>query len=105
MPSHLLIQIPNSLSQHHNHLLGFFNGMIKKLDKNSHKTTPTIRDMDKIIELLQLEVMEFEEQLAINKFDRNSLIELMDVANFAFLAYVALIIQGVKDEEGSNVTT
>lgn len=104
MPTNILVQIPDSLRDFHPQLLAFFQGMIKKLDKNCHKQTPTIKDIGKIIELLQDEVGEFEDQMLTDMYDRNSLIELMDVANFAFLAYVALIIQGVKDEEASNPT-
>ena len=99
MPTNLLIQVPDSLQAYHSQLQDFFNGMIKKLDKNCHKNTPSIQDMGRIIDLLMMEVQEFEEQLITNKYDENSLIELMDTANFAFLAYVALRLQGVKHEE------
>ena len=96
MPTNILVQVPDSLREYHDKLLDFFNGMIKKLDKNCHKDTPSIQDMGRIIDLLQMEVQEFEEQLVTNKYDENSLIELMDTANFAFLAYVALRLQGVE---------
>jgi hypothetical protein len=77
--------------------------MIKKLDKNSHKDTPLIKDMGKIMDLLLDEVVEFENQIHVDKFDENSLVELADQANFAFLAYVALRRDGVKHaEEESN---
>jgi len=105
MPTNILVQIPDSLREYHNPLLDFFKGMIKKLDKNCHKDTPSIQDMGRIIDLLRLEIEEFEEQLGINKFDENSLIELMDTANFAFLAYVALRNQGVKHAEESSSPT
>lgn len=67
--------------------------MMIKLDKNSHKETPTTRDIPGILDLLQLEVDEFELQFNEDKHDGNVLVELADVANFAFLAYVALKLQ------------
>ena len=64
--------------------------------KNSHKETPTVASLETIMDLLVEEISEFEEQVAKDKFDENSLIELMDQANFSFLAYVALRMQGVE---------
>jgi hypothetical protein len=72
--------------------------MIKKLDKNSHKATPTTSDIPDIIDLMVLEIDEFETQLKEDKFNENTLVELMDAANFAFLAYIALRLQGVEHE-------
>ena len=92
----LMLHIPASLVEYSEHLGWFFDGMLHKLDINSHKATPTTKDIPEIIENLREEVIEFEEQLALNKFDENTLVELMDAANFAFLAYVALRIQGVE---------
>jgi len=96
MPTNILVQVPDSLRDWHPLLLDFFRGMIKKLDKNSHKKTPTVSSLPEIMDLLELEIDEFEEQINTNKFDENSLIELMDQANFSFLAYVALRSQGVE---------
>ena len=96
MATSVVVQIPNSLFPFHTHLKYFFEGMVMKLALNAHKTTPTTKDIPEIIENLREEVIEFEEQLALNKFDENTLIELMDAANFAFLAYVALRMQGVN---------
>ena len=96
MSSQMVIEIPTSLGQYFHHLNYFFRGMIYKLDKNSHKETPTTKDIPAILDLLAEEIVEFEEQLAKDKFDENTLIELMDTANFAFLAYVALRMQGVN---------
>jgi hypothetical protein len=50
------------------------------------------------MDLLVEEIVEFENQLEEDKFNENSLVELMDQANFSFLAYVALRRQGVKHE-------
>jgi len=94
--SHIIVAIPTSLEKYSDQLLDFFDGMMKKLDKNSHKETPTLKSIPEIIENLREEIIEFEEQLVKDKFDENSLIELMDVANFAFLAYTALRLQGVE---------
>ena len=95
MKTVMIIEVPESL-QKYNHLLkGFFDGMIMKLDKNSHKETPTKETVANIINLLMDEIQEFENQLEEDRFNENSLIELMDAANFAFLAYVALRLEGV----------
>jgi hypothetical protein len=83
-------------------MIDFFDGMMKKLDKNSHKDTPTKETLPKIMDLLREEIKEFEEQLYKDRFDENSLIELMDQANFSFLAYVALRMEGVKHEAPSD---
>jgi hypothetical protein len=103
MPTHnkvLLVHIPSSLDGLIEHIADFFDGMLHKLDINSHKKTPTSDDIPQIIEKLRAEVIEFEEQFQIDKFDPNSKLELADTANFAFLAYVALRLQGVQ--HGSN---
>jgi len=96
LKTNLVIALPDSLEQYSGQLANFVDGMIRKLDKNSHKETPTMKAIPEIVENLREEVIEFEEQLATDKFNENSLIELMDVANFAFLAYVALRMQGVE---------
>ena len=98
MPSSkITLVVPESIVSYRDFLQSFFDGMIDKLDQNSFKKTPTTKDIPGIIDDLQEEILEFEDQLARDKFDRNTLVELMDAANFAFLAYVALRIQGVED--------
>jgi hypothetical protein len=92
-------RIPDSIQNYAPLLSDFFAGMIKKLDKNSHKETPTKETLDYIMDLLLMEILEFKRQVREDKFNENSLIELMDQANFAFLAYVALRLEGVKHEE------
>jgi len=96
MPVNILIQVPDSLEKYRPMLLDFFRMMIDKLDKNSHKDTPTRETLPKIMDLLLDEIIEFEKQVADDKFNENSLVELADQANFAFLAYVALRKQGVE---------
>jgi hypothetical protein len=102
MSTRIVVQVPQSLSAYHSLLHDFFEGMIMKLAKNSHKDTPTKESLPKIMDLLREEIREFEEQLAEDRFNENSLIELMDQANFAFLAYVALRMEGVKHEAPSS---
>jgi hypothetical protein len=97
-----MLHVPPSLEKYSEHLGWFFDIMIHKLDINSHKSTPTIKSIPEIIENLREEVIEFEEQLARDKFDENTLIELADAANFAFLAYVALRFQGVEHVAANN---
>lgn len=99
MGDEILLDVPQTLQPYTHLLAKFFEGMIKKLDKNSHKSTPQTKDIPAIIENLREEIVEFEEQLALNKSDENTLIELMDAANFAFLAYVVLRSQGVEHRE------
>lgn len=86
----IVVSIPESLSSWRTMLHQFFNGMIAKLDKNSYKETPTRESLQNIMDLLIQEIIEFENQLHDDKFDNNALVELMDQANFSFLAYVAL---------------
>lgn len=95
----LLLDVPKSLMKYEEMLHDFFNGMMMKLDKNSHKETPTRESLFSIMDLLMEEINEFEQQIQEDKFNENSLIELMDQANFSFLAYVALRLEGVKHEK------
>jgi len=88
--------VPDELEQYSSYLQSFVDGMIMKLYKNRHKETPTVESLERIMDLLVTEITEFEEQVAQDKFDENSLIELCDQANFSFLAYVALRMQGVE---------
>jgi hypothetical protein len=96
MPVNLLIEVPDSIKTWQPFLLRFFKGMMDKLDKNSWKQTPKLETLPRIMELLKEEIEEFESQLEEDRFNENSLVELMDQANFAFLAYVALRMEGVK---------
>lgn len=91
------INTPPTLQSYRNHLRDFVDMMVAKLHDNSHKTTPSREQIPDIIALLREELREFEEQLAENRDDLNTLVELADASNFAFLAFVALRSQGVKD--------
>jgi hypothetical protein len=102
MPIKIIVEIPDSIGPYHSLLQGFFEGMIMKLDKNSHKNTPAIKDIPAILECLADEVAEFEEQFLLDKYNFNTLVELMDAANYAFLAYVVLRNQGVKHEDAAS---
>jgi hypothetical protein len=94
----ITVSVPDSLTNYSFYLADFFSSMIMKLDKNSHKDTPTRESLQTIMDLLIQEIIEFEKQVFEDKFNGNSLIELADQANFAFLAYVALRLEGVKHE-------
>jgi hypothetical protein len=91
----ITIIIPKSIEKYADDLQMFVSGMVKKLDKNSWKETPTLKSIPQIIDLLGEEVTEFEQQFYDDKYDENVLVELMDAANYAFLAYVALRLQGL----------
>ena len=95
MQTTIQIDVPESIRKFSPQLFEFFTLMLMKLDKNSHKDTPNKESLPRIMELLADEIIEFEEQLKEDKFDRNSLLELADQANFSFLAYVALRKDGV----------
>jgi hypothetical protein len=90
---------PASIEGYREYFEAFVEGMLKKLDKNSYKNTPTVNTIHTIIDLMEEEIAEFELQFSEDKYDENTLIELMDVANFAFLAYIALRMQGVGNGE------
>ena len=92
----MVINDPPSMAGMKDYLREFFTGMLDKLDRNSHKDTPNKSDIPTIMGLLRAELEEFEEQFLLDKNDENTLIELFDAANFAFLAFVALRKEGVK---------
>ena len=101
----IIIRVPEELDKYAIFLQTFVHGMVAKLYKNRHKDTPTKKSLGNIMDLLFQEIIEFEEQLEVDKFDENSLIELMDQANFSFLAYVALRLQGVEHDERTRLPT
>lgn len=96
--TNIAVSIPPSLSKYRSHLRLFFEGMIRKLDLNSHKSTPEREDIQTILTSLRAEIEEFEEQISRTKFDPNALTELQDASNFAFLAFVAMRNDGVLTE-------
>lgn len=82
--------VPPGVAKYAADLQLFVEGMVKKLDKNSHKNTPDREQLDAMIQLLHGELAELEEQIELDKFDDNALVESQDVANFAFLIFTAL---------------
>ena len=96
--TNIAVPIPPSLQKYREGLRDFFAGMVRKLDINSHKNTPDLQQIPDIINLMRAEIEEFEEQISLNKYDPNSLTELQDAANFAFLAFLALRMEGVRSE-------
>lgn len=94
----IAVAIPPSLQKYRNNLRSFFEGMIRKLDLNSHKETPEREQVETMVELLKGELTEFEDQLALDKLNFNSLVEIQDVANYAFLIFVALRRDGTLTE-------
>jgi hypothetical protein len=75
----------------------FFQGMVYKLDLNAHKKTPDVTDIPSMVILLIEELTEFTKQFKHDKDDANTLIELFDTANFAFLIFLALRNRGAAD--------
>lgn len=95
----VIVNIPVEVDKYRPYLRKFFEGMVEKLRVNAHKDTPNAKSVTLMMSKLREEIEEFEEQLALNKFDPNTLIELMDQANFSFLAYVYLRMGGVEHAE------
>ena len=94
----IAVGVPPSLQKYRGYLRTFIEGMVRKLDLNSHKDTPTRPAIDTLLALLQGEKEELEEQLRLNKLDPNSLIETYDISNYAFFTFVALRNDGVLSE-------
>ncbi len=101
----ITVGVPNELDKYAAPLQQFVEGMVMKLYKNRHKETPTRASLREIMDLLVEEILEFEQQVEDDKFNENSLVELMDQANFSFLAYVALRLQGVEHDERTRLPT
>lgn len=78
-------------------LAEFFEGMIFKLEVNSHKNAIKEDDIDGLLAKLADEVQEFREQRIADARDPNVLSELNDTANFAFLLYAFMRSRGVMD--------
>ena len=91
----LVVDVPECLNAYDLHLQEFVEGMVDKLAANSHKNTPVLDDIPGIIAKLREEITEFEEQQRDDPHDQNNFRELHDIANFAFLAAVAIKVQGI----------
>lgn len=85
------VQVPVAIEPMAVRLAEFFNAMLKKLDKNSYKQTPSHDDIPHIVDLMQKEVDEFMVQFDEDVMSDNSLKELADISNFSFLLYMALV--------------
>lgn len=96
MSRSIAVDVPEDVQKYTPHLQSFVAGMVQKLHRNAHKNTPNVTQIGDIVSLLKLEVAELEEQLNEEKFNSNSMFELYDVANFAFLTYLALRLDGVS---------
>lgn len=94
----ITVRVPKEIEKYSPFLEDFFDGMIFKLFKNSHKDTPSKESLNNIMILLLKEIVEFIEQVEQDRTNENSLIELMDQANFSFLAYVALRMEAMDDK-------
>lgn len=86
-----------SLIPYESRLREFFQGMLYKLDMNAHKKTPEVVDIPGMTEMLLDELNEFTEQFVADSRNVNTVIELFDVSNFAFLMFLALRNKGNAD--------
>jgi hypothetical protein len=94
----IAIATPPSLQKYRSHLRSFFEGMVRKLDLNSHKNTPDKEQIETMLELLRAELTELEDQLKENRLSPNSLVETQDAANYAFLIFLALRRDGAPTD-------
>lgn len=90
------INIPPALSGMGPVLSEFFEGMLFKLNVNSHKDALRSDDIDGLLAKMEDEIREFRDQRIQDADDPNILSELNDVANFAFLLYAYLRSKGVR---------
>lgn len=88
----IITSIPPELSDMEDFLHDFFQGMVYKLEVNSHKQPPegTDEGLQQCLNLIRDETVEFELQILQDKTDQNALEETFDIANSAFIAYLAL---------------
>ena len=91
------INIPPALLDMGPVLSEFMEAMIHKLNVNSHKDAVNEDDIDGLLEKMQEEIAEFREQRKQDIMDPNTLGELADTANFAFLLYAFLRSRGLQD--------
>lgn len=97
--TNIAVPCPPSLRAYREHLREFLSIMLRKLDMNSHKNTPTKRSVTAIVGAVLGELDEFLQQHAFDRHSENTLIELADGANLLFMAFVALRSEGVKTEK------
>ena len=91
------LNLPVQLEPLESRLREFFQGMLYKLDLNAHKKTPEIEDIPNMVMLLIIELAEFATQFRKDRDDVNTLIELFDTANFAFLMFLTMRNAGAAD--------
>lgn len=94
----IAVGVPPSLQKYRGHLRMFLEGMVRKLDLNSHKDTPTRPSVETLLSLMIGEKEELEEQLKNDKWDPNSLTETYDISNYAFLIFMALRNEGTLSD-------
>lgn len=87
------ITIPDCIGEMAEGLETFFGGMVDKLALNSHKSSPRWVDVQFYLLKMQGEILELHGQIIADKFDPNLLKESCDVANFAFLTFLASVYE------------
>lgn len=91
------VTIPPAIAEMGPVLQEFFEGMLHKLNVNSHKNAIRGDDIDGLLAKMVEEIQEFRDQRIADAADPNMLSELFDVSNFAFLLYAYLRAQGLRD--------
>lgn len=91
------ISIPPAILDLAQPLAEFVGAMVHKLNVNSHKRAITDDDIDGLLQKMADEIDEFREQRQQNLQDPNSLMELVDTSNFAFLLFAHLRARGIRD--------
>lgn len=91
------IHIPPAIQSLTPMLAEFVEGMVFKLNVNSHRDKIDDRSVDSLIDWLMTELQEFKDQLREDGNDPNTLSELYDMGNFCFLLYAFIRSKGVMD--------
>lgn len=93
------IEVPKELEHMGQDLTDFCTAMVFKLYQNKHKNSVTEYDIPYLMGRLLIECGEVMEQYHVDLRDKNMVMELVDVANFAFLMKLALKLQVDKLDE------
>ncbi len=88
--------VPNRVNDMRPYLDRFTQAMLYKLNKNGHKRPPSYSDIHTYLRGMQTEALEALDQFLRNPKSENLILELADVANFAFLMAMVTMIENDK---------
>ena len=87
------VRVPAAIADMMPHLQNFVEGMVAKLYDNKHKTPPRQCDALKFLMLMHREMVELHEQCIEDRSSPNLHQETYDVANYAFLMGMAMVLE------------